>query len=301
MHSRKIGMGEVGFQAATYMIYTLIAFACAYPFYYILMYSLSDPAKAAGSAGLLYPVGFTLSNFKAILELPNLYNAALVSGARTVVGTAFGTLMTFMFGYVLTQDKLVARKLMYRLTIATIYLNSGLIPWYITMRAYGLKDNFLLYIIPGAISAFNLILVKNFIEQTPYSLQESAHIDGAGHMTVLWKIMFPLCKPVIAAIVIFSAVAQWNSWVDNFYLVQKESLQTLQFLLYNYVREADNLAVSMQSGGRTLGEMAGSSTRITPMSVRMTLTIFVTIPILFVYPLMQRYFIKGIMIGAVKG
>jgi ABC-type glycerol-3-phosphate transport system permease component len=300
MKKRKLGAGEIVFQTVTYAIFTLIALTCAYPFYYIFMYTLSDPIEAMKSNGLLLPVGFTLSNYKSILSLQNIYTALLVSVVRVVVGTALGVFMTSMFAYVLTQKEMIKGKLMYRITVASIYLNAGLIPWYITMKSYGLKDNFLLYILPSLISAFNLILVKTYIEQLPLSLQESALIDGAGHFTIFTKIIFPICKPVIAAIVVFSAVNHWNSWVDNFYLVNNAHLQTIQLVLLNYMKEADNIVQSVQSGNATQNLTSMKHT-ITPMSVRMTLTMFVTLPILLVYPFMQKYFIKGMLLGAVKG
>lgn len=296
----KLGKSELIFQVVAYVIFTLIAFMCVYPFYYILVYSLSDPSEVAQKGMLILPVGFTFRNYTSILSLKNIYIALFVSVARVLIGTASGVVLTSMFAYVLTQKALIAKRLMYRLTVTSIYLNSGIIPWYITMKFFGLKDNFLLYILPLLIVPFNLILVKTYIEQMPFELQESARMDGAGHFTIFFRVIFPVCKPVVAAIVVFSAVTHWNAWVDNFYLVSNAHLQTVQLTLLNYIRDADNIAQSIHQNS-SMQNIKDARREISPMSIRMTLTIFVTLPILIVYPFMQKYFVKGMLLGAVKG
>jgi len=300
MGKKNFGTGEIIFQTVTYIVYALIAFTCAYPFYYIFLYSLSDPTMVAGKSILVLPVGFTLKNYISILSLKNIYLSLFVSVTRVIIGASAGVFMTSMFAYVLTQKELFARKFMYRLTFASIYLNAGIIPWYITMRSYGLKDNFLLYIVPSLIIPFNLILVKTYMEQTPYEMQESAIIDGAGFFTIFVRIMFPICKPVIAAIAVFSAVNHWNAWVDNFFLIRNVQLQTIQLTLLNYMRDAENIAKAVRADS-SLQKLTNIRHELSPMSVRMTLTMFVTLPILIVYPFMQKYFVKGMLIGAIKG
>lgn len=287
---------RVAFEFFNYIFLTLFSFICIYPFYYIFIYSISLPEKA-GQGGLYFlPKGFTLMGYQQILSQNNIWHAALVSVTRTVVGTGIAVFCTAMFSYVLTQKLLKFRKAIYRLLVMTMYVNAGIIPYYITMKAYGLKDNLLLYILPGAISAFNLVLVKTYIEQIPSSLEESASIDGAGPFRIFIRIIFPLCKPILATIAIFTAVGQWNTWFDNFLLADKPNLETLQYLLLKYIsQQSANMAT------QTTNWAALSEVKMTPISIQMTVTMIVTLPVLFIYPMFQKHFAKGIMIGAVKG
>lgn len=296
----KKDVGNILFQSITSILFTIFGILCFYPFYYILIYSISDPSQALKHNVYLLPAGFSLDSYKAVLSLPNIYSAAIVSILRVIIGTASSVFVTSMFAYVLANKELKMRKIMYRVTVTTMYLNAGLIPWYITMRGLGLKNNFFLYIFPYLIGAFNLILVKTYVEQMPPSLEESAQIDGAGPFTIFIKIIFPLCKPVVAAIIVFTAVFHWNAWTDNFYLVRDPHLQTLQLTLLNYLRESDNIANLMSQGGG-MNSLSQIQKALTPTSIRMTLSIVVILPIILVYPFMQKYFVKGIMLGAVKG
>jgi ABC-type glycerol-3-phosphate transport system permease component len=179
-----------------------------------------------------------------------------------------------------------------------MYFNPGLIPWYLTMKAYHLNNNFLLYIIPSAISAYYVVLLKTFFEQMSPSLEESAKLDGAGIFTVFLKIVFPLSKSIVATIAVFASLGQWNEWFSNYILVSDPKLQTLQLILYNYLNEASAIARRMMENKSNTSDV---KRKITPTAIRMTITMVVTIPILFVYPFMQKYFVKGIMLGAVKG
>lgn len=300
MNRMKINPREFTFQIILYIIFAIFSLACIYPFYYILIYSLSDPSEAMVHSVTLYPLGFTLDNYARVLRLPGILSATFVSVARTVIGTVTATFFTAMFAYVLTHKDMILRRFFYRMTVATIYLSPGLIPWFITMRNLGLKDNFLLYILPYIIGAFNLILVKTYMEQLPAELQEAAEIDGAHVFTIFIKIILPIAKPVLAATVLFSAVFHWNTWTDNFYLVSDSSLQTLQLTLLNYLRESDNIAKAVTEGS-SLQNLQDVRKTLTPTSIRMTLTMVVTLPIMVVYPFVQKHFVKGILIGSVKG
>lgn len=296
----KKNVRDLGYQVILYTLFGVFSLMCVYPFYYLVIYSLSSPAEALRHNVVLWPQGFTFDNYAAILSLKNIGNALLVSCSRVIAGTLGGTFLTAMLAYVLMQREMPLRKFFYRLVVVTMYLNAGLIPWYLTMRFLGLKNNALLYILPYLIGAFNLILIKTFMEQLPGSLQESAQIDGAGPLTIFVRIILPVCKPVLSAVVVFTAVFHWNAWTDNFYLVSKPALQTLQMTLLNYLRESDNIAQAMQQGN-TAQTLQNARAALTPMSIRITLTVFVTLPIMIVYPFMQRYFIKGMLLGAVKG
>lgn len=287
---------DVSFSIVNYLLLSLITFVCIYPFYYIFIYSISDPLAA--SAGLVWlPKGINLDNYARMLQLPNITSSFVISLLRTVIGTIITVLCCTFFAYLVTKKELPLRKIIYRFVVITLYLNAGLIPWYLTMKTLGLNNNFLLYVLPGAIVGFNVILIKTFIESLPLALEESAMIDGAGYFTIFAKIIFPLSLPIIATIAVFAAVGQWNTWQDNFFLVSDPKLQTVQMVLYNYLNQVQSIAnMTMQELSR--GEAAR---QITPQAVRMTMTMIVTIPILFVYPFLQRYFVKGLMLGAVKG
>jgi putative aldouronate transport system permease protein len=183
-----------------------------------------------------------------------------------------------------------------------MYFNAGLIPWYLTMRTLGLTNNFLAYIIPSIVAPFNIILIKTYIENTPLELQEAAEVDGAGILYTYFKIIIPISKPILATVAIFSAVHQWNAFQDTLILVTSPRLYTLQFILYKYLNEARSLATMIQlNQGQITDAIIDAATQQTPTSVQMTVAVIVVIPILLVYPIFQRFFVKGIMIGAVKG
>ncbi len=295
MRQTKLKLRGLPFQAFLNILFLALVILCVYPFYYILVYSLSDPDRAAYA--FLYPIGFNLDGYRMLFQLNNIFHAAVISALRTVLGTLITVACTSFAAYLVTEREMMWRTFVYRFFVITMYLNAGLIPWYLTMRAYGLKNNFLLYILPGAVSAYYMILTKTYIESLPESLEESAMLDGAGYVTIFWKIILPLSKPIIATVAIYNAVNQWNSWSDNYFLVSDENLQTLQLILYNYLNSATNLA---QASTQQL-EAMGASRTMTPMSIKMCITVITTLPIMCVYPFLQKHFAKGIMIGAVKG
>lgn len=293
---KKLPFREILFQCIMVLLFGLMFIVCFYPFYYIFIVSISDPGAASRTPVGLLPVQFTLSNYRQVFELNGIFRSFLVSVLRTGAGTVVTLVFTSILAYTLTKKELPGRKFFYRFAVVSMYINAGLIPWYLTMRSLGLKDSFLVYILPTAVSAYSLILIKTYMESISPALEESAMMDGAGYFTVYRKIIMPLCVPILAAVVVFTAVGQWNMWTDNLLLVNKNSLKTLQLTLLEYLNQASNIASQARSGGSVMG-----GTAITPFALRMTITMVVTLPILMVYPFMQKYFIQGIMIGAVKG
>lgn len=292
----KQGMGSKIADIAIYVVCGLFMLLCIYPFYYVIIYSISDPNQA--SSGLLFlPKGFSLATFKGIFMLNDIPSAFVVSVARSVIGTVLTLIGSSFFAYLVTNQKMFARKFIYRFVILTMYLNAGLIPWYMTMKAYGLQNSFLLYVVPGIITAYYVILIKTYMEQLPKELEESAQIDGAGIFTIFGKIIMPLSKPIIATIAVYAVVGQWNSWTDNYFLVTDNKLQTLQMVLYNYMNQANRF----QNMSSSAMDSSAAVSMITPTSIKMCITVIVVVPIMCVYPFLQRYFVKGIMMGAVKG
>jgi len=298
----RVTAGSVAFDTLLYIFFGLFTLICVFPFYYIFINTVSANDLSARGLVVWYPKGIHFGNFLEVLKLQNLPNAALISLSRTVIGTFLSVLCTSFLGFALSRKEMWARKFCYRFFIATMYFNAGIIPWYITMQNLKLTNNFLAYIIPGMVGAFNLILVKTYIESIPDSLDESAEIDGAGYMSRFFRIILPLSKPIIATIAVFTAVGHWNSYLDTLILMRSQKLFTLQFVLWQYLNQANSAARILReaaASGRVIA--ANPAAVLTTTTVKMTIAMVVTLPILIVYPFFQRYFVKGIMIGAVKG
>jgi putative aldouronate transport system permease protein len=287
------------FDGFIYVFFTAFTLMCVFPFYYIFINTISDNDLVSKGLILLLPRGIHLENYIKVMKMRALPLAVLVSISRTVLGTFLSVLCTSFAAYIITKKKLAFRKFVYRFFIVTMYFNAGLIPWYLNMRFLRLDNNYLAYII-GVIGAFNLILVKTYIESIPESLEESAEIDGAGPLLIFFRLILPLCMPILATIAVFTAVGHWNSFMDTLILMRNPRFFTLQFLLWQYLNEANAIASAMRTSIDT-GLGINPATMLTPTAVRMTIAMVVTLPVLFVYPFFQRYFVKGIMIGAVKG
>ena len=298
----KTSKGDRTFQVINILIFAIFAIICAYPFYYLIINSISaNDLSASGKVNFL-PHGFQLENYVKVFQLNGLGTAAMVSLGRTVIGTICTVLASVYLGFMFTQQRMWHRKLWYRFMVITMYFNAGLIPMYMTMKTLHLTNSFWVYIIPAIVQPFNIIMAKTYVESIPPALQEAAEIDGAGTMTVFAKVILPTCKPIMATIAIWSAVGQWNSFQDTLIYITDQKLYSLQYILYQYINQANSLAtmVKNSSGGTNLN-MAALATQQTPTSIRMTVSVIVVMPILFVYPMFQRYFVKGIMIGSVKG
>ena len=292
---------DVSFNIVNYLILGLFTLICVYPFYYLIINTIS--ANDLSSNGMInfIPRGLHLENYKQILQLSGLGTAALVSLARTVIGTICTVLASAFLGFMFTQEKMWGRKFLYRFIVITMYFNAGLIPMFITMRTLHLTNTFWVYVIPAIVQPFNIILVKTYVESIPRALQEAAEIDGAGIMRIFVKIILPACTPILATVAIFSAVGQWNSFQDTLIYITDQKLYSLQYLLYTYINQANSLAAMVRNSSGSALNMAALATQQTPTSIRMTVSVIVVLPILFVYPMFQRFFVKGIMIGSVKG
>ena len=255
--------------------------------------TISDSTLVDLGKVLLIPKGINLDNYKKIFEISNLYNSAMVTVARVVIGTGLQLLVTAYMAYFFSKQNMWHRKFWYRMVVVTMYFSAGMIPIYLNIRMLGLLNNFWVYIIPGLLNVYNIILVKTSIESLPADLEESAYLEGAGYLTRLFRIVLPLQKPILATVGLFGAVSHWNDFFTTKLYINKPKLYTLQFLLYELLNQI-----------RSLTENPGEYEEhisVTPMGVRMTLTAVVVIPIMLVYPFIQRFYIKGVMIGAVKG
>ena len=241
-------------------------------------------------------------NYERMANIPGLLDAAKISLLRTVIGTILTVMIAAFLGYMFTRDTMWKRKLWFRFVAVTMYFNAGIIPWVLCMRNLGLNNNFWGYIFPMVVQPFYIILCKTYCESVPHELQEAAEIDGAGTLRVFWQIMLPVIKPILATIAIFAAVNQWNSFQDNLLLMtNRPDLNTLQYVLYQYITQANSLKALLSNTTNSNAIMAGLATAATATSIRMSVTVVVVLPVMLIYPFFQRYFTKGIMIGAVKG
>ncbi|MGI6155539.1 MAG: carbohydrate ABC transporter permease [Enterococcus lemanii] len=297
----KLSKEDIVFNLFNYAFFLLFTIICAYPFYYLIINSISNNELSALGEIRFIPRGIHLENYNQVLQLKGLPLAAAVSVARTVIGTAATVLASAFLGFMFTQQKMWKRQFWYRFIIVTMYFNAGLIPMFITMKTLGLTNNFWVYVLPAIVQPFNIILVKTYIESIPKSLQEAAEMDGAGILQVFFKVILPNCTPILATVAIFSAVGQWNSFQDTLIYITDQSLYSLQYLLYTYINQANSLAQMVKNTSGSLSNIASLATTQTPTSIRMTVSVIVVLPIIFIYPLFQKYFVKGIMLGAVKG
>lgn len=284
-----------------YIVYAMFAFVCVYPFYYIFINSISANNLSDQGKVLFYPMEVHMKNYVSVAKIPGLLTAAQVSVARTLVGTVLTVVVAAFLGFMFTRDTMWKRKLWYRVVAGTMYFNAGVIPWYLTMKAIGLTNNFWGYILPMIIQPFYIILCKTFCESVPKELQEAAEIDGAGTLRIFFQIMLPVIKPILATIAVFAAVNQWNSFQDTLLLVTTDKLYTLQYVLYQYINQASSLKALVSNSTNSAQLAASLAHAATATSIRMTVTIVVVLPVILVYPFFQRFFTSGIMIGAVKG
>lgn len=298
-HKIKTSTGYKIFEIGNYATYTLFMLICFFPFYYIIINTISANNLVDRGQILFLPRQVHFSNYLEVLKLERIGSATLISVARTVLGTALSVLGASYMGYLFSKRNMWMHKFWYRFVIITMYFSAGLIPSYLNIKMLGLMNTFWVYVIPGIFPVFYMILVKTFIEQIPPALEESAEIDGAGYIKRFLVIVMPLCVPILATIAIYVCVDQWNAFMDTVLYISNYRLYPLQFLLYQYFQQADSLAQQVKSGMNI--SMVDQAHMITPTSVRLTITVVITVPIFLVYPFMQKYFIKGIMMGAIKG
>lgn len=273
------------------VVFIFLIIITIYPFLNVLAISLNDPIDTMRNINFIIPRKFTWSNYVYVFKENNLMQAFLLSVARTVIGAGVGVICTAMIAYVLSRKDFYFNKLFTVLFVITMYVSGGLIPEYLLlMRTLKMGNNFLVYIIPGLIWVYNIILVRSFVEGLPIALQEAARVDGANDFVIWARIVLPLCKPVLATVALFMAVGQWNSFMDT-YLYAKE-LPTLQYVLYEIMEKA---TVKIDPHAAETLKNA-----VSPLSVRMAVTIVATVPILIVYPFLQKYFVGGMTVGAVK-
>ncbi len=288
----KRSKSEKAFDYVLLVLCLFLIVITVYPFLNVLAISLNDSMDTMRNVNFIIPRKFTLSNYTYIFRENDLGGAFLMSVVRTVVGTGLGVICTAMLAYVLSRKDFYFNKVFTILFIITMYVSGGMIPEYLLLtRTLKLGNNFWVYIIPGLIWVYNVILMRSFIEGLPMALQEAAKLDGANDFTVWRKVILPLCVPSLATVALFIAVGQWNAFMDT-YLYARD-LPTLQYVLYEIMEQA-TIQIDPHAASAQL------KNAVSPMSVRMAITIVATVPILIVYPFLQKYFVGGMTLGAVK-
>ncbi|MCC3374985.1 carbohydrate ABC transporter permease [Cohnella sp. REN36] len=284
------------FDVFIYLILAIVTVVTLYPFLNVLAISLNDSTDSVRGGLTIYPRVFTLKNYETIFAFGGLMTGLKISILRTVAGTLMGLVSASMLAFTISRADFQGRRFVSTFLALTMYVSGGLIPFYILIRDLHMIGTFAVYVLPGLVSAFNVFIIRSFIDGIPFALQESAKLDGANDWTIYWRVILPLTKPALATIALFLAVGQWNAWFDTYlYNGSSPHLTTLQFELMKVLQSTTTNADSFR--GRNMTEVMR---QISPESVKMAITIVVTVPILVVYPFLQKYFVKGMTLGAVK-
>lgn len=296
---RKNQLEPIVFNTLNGIFMLLLIVVTLYPFLHTLTVSLNEGNDTVRGGLYLWPRVWTLQNYRAVFISGTIYHAAWISVARTLISTLLGVFLTTMLAYTLAQPQYIFRKIIGLIFILTMYFNAGLIPNYFLIKELGLLNNFWVYVFPGLVNAFNLIVIRTYIKSLPGSLVESAKIDGAGDFKIFLQIILPLCTPVLATIALFIAVGSWNSWFDTFLYASSDiKLSTLQYEMMKLLGSTmnSNSDPSLINGAN----VNQSKAMVTPASIRAAITLVTAVPILFVYPFLQRYFVVGLNLGSVK-
>ncbi len=288
----------------SYLFIVVYVIICFYPFWNVFVNSIASKEESVRGV-YFFPKEPTFKVYRDLLFDGSFLRSVGISFSRTLLSTVGCLVFSAMFAFLITQENLPYRKFIYRFAIITMYVSGGIIPWYLVMKAYGLYNSFFVYVVPNLLGVYYCILIKTYIESLPPALIEAARIDGAGFITVFFKIVLPLSKPILATVALYQAVGQWNAYQDNYLLVQDQALQTVQMTLYNYIHNAESVAKAMQQAamsGADITEIAKNAANATTAdTIRNATTVMSMLPIMMVYPFLQKYFAKGIMMGAVKG
>jgi len=289
-----MGMGEHIFNVVNNLFMIIIIIITLYPMLYVLFASLSSPRKLMMHYGvLLKPLDFNLNSYRAVFDNPNIWNGYRNTIIVVVVGVTVNMIMTILGGYLLSRRNWLFQKVMSLPIVLTMYFSGGLIPFFLTVRSLKLDNTLWALIIPTAISTFNMIIMRTAFASVPDSLEESAKLDGAGHIRILVKIMVPLVFPTIAVLILYYSVGHWNSWFNAMVFLRDRSKYPLQLILREILiqNSMENMTMGVEMDDK---EMISET-------IKYAVIIVSTLPILCLYPFIQKYFVKGVMIGAVKG
>ena len=271
-----------------------------YPFYNVLLVSLNDPTDSAMGGVFFYVRKFTLLNYYQFFRDSTLLKASFISVSRTLLGTFCSVLFTSAFAYGISKSYLIARSFIVRFMLLTMFISGGLVPYFILIKSVGLYQNFLVYVIPALFSSYNAIILMTAFKSIPNELEESVRIDGGHDIIIFFRITIPVSMPVIATIALFNAVGQWNAWFDSI-LYGGRNLLTLQAKLVEIITDANQARELERAGQNVIAGILRLAYKPTVESIKATAMMVTAIPIIIVYPFLQKYFVKGIMIGSLKG
>ncbi len=289
MKKKKLSVGQV----VNYILLLVLAFVCLYPFLNVIAYSLSGYNAVLSGKVTFYPIDFTLSAYQQILGKTQIWISMRTTVLVTLMGTGLSLILTVFASYALSRNDLPGRKFLTGMILFTMYFGGGMIPTFLVVKGVGLYDTLGALFIPQAVNVFNFIVMRTFFRNLPESLEEAARIDGASYMQVLVKIVLPLSLPIIATIGLFYAVGYWNTYFDALLYIQDPNKYTLQLRLRSLLfgEELNNSGVNLE----------GLGTQVMTQSLKMATVAVSTVPILIVYPWLQKYFVKGVMVGSIKG
>ena len=290
---------DIVFPIVNTVVLCLLMFITLYPVLNTVAYSFNDGMDAVRGGIGIWPRVFSTSAYKELLQDGAVYQAFWISLSKTVITTVLNLFFTSMLAYALSRKEYVLRKFITVVLVLTMYVNAGLIPNYLLIsRTLGLKNTFWVYIIPTMFSCFNMIVIRTYIVGLPEALVESARIDGAGDIRTFFQIILPLCLPVMATVALFVAVGAWNSWFDTYlYCGSKKNLYTLQYLLKMKLATTQNSS----NAANTTADALATAAKVAPITIRCAITVVSAVPILVVYPFLQKYFVTGMALGSVKG
>ncbi|CAM5777905.1 carbohydrate ABC transporter permease [Cellulomonas persica] len=273
-----------------------------YPLLNTLAISLNDGMDAVRGGIGIWPRVFSLKNYEVVLNMDSIYQAFIMSVLKTVVVVATNLVFTSMLAYALSRKEFIFRRPITLIFVLTLYFDAGLIPNYLLIKDLGMLNSFQAYWVPTIISAFNLIILRTYMKSIPDEITESARIDGAGEFRTWWQIIMPLCKPVLAVVGLFVAVGSWNAWLDTLlYNSGDPALTTLQYELQKLLASSMNAGANSANTAANAASVGAGGQLTTPIALRSAITMVAAIPILFVYPFLQKHFVSGLMIGSVKG
>jgi len=300
IHSR-FSLENILFTTIKIVVLTVMVAITLYPFWNTLVVSFNSANDTIRGGVTIWPREWSLANYKAVWVSANIPQAFLVSVARTVVTTFINLFLTSMLAYALSRREFSFRKPLTLVIILSMYVSAGLFPSYFLVRSLGLINTFWVYIVPTAFAAFNFVVIRTFIKSIPESLIESARMDGTSEYQIFWRIILPLTKPALATVGLFVAVGAWNSWFDTvLYASQRPELFTLQYQLMAMLQSSMNQSRSAADVGANGMAANIAQSMVTPMSIRAATTIIAAVPILLVYPFLQKYFVVGLNVGGVK-
>ena len=296
---KKIGHWTMGDYINVFFL-VLIAFVTFYPFWNVLMISLNDPNDTLMGGITLWMRKFTIENYRYIFTQNAFTSALIVSVGRTVIGASAHLLFCSAFAYALSKKWMIGQKFFLGMLIVTMYIGGGLIPTFLTFKNLGLYHNFMVYILPNIVSSYNAIIMMTYFKSIPSELEESVRIDGGNDYVIFFRIVLPVSLPMLATIGLFVAVWQWNSWFDTM-LYGGRKLMTLQMQLVELIRDASQVQKLMSAGSNLAANLARMGYNPNVESIKATSMMVTAIPIICVYPFLQKYFVKGIMVGSLKG